>query len=406
MPNIHTLTTALSPLAVVVMLLLPSGLDAQKKTTITDPYNPPLHQVTSVEMVRLMGFGWNLGNTMEACGDWITGREVMNFETAWGNPETTREIIAQVKASGFNSVRIPVAWSNLMGRNYKINPELMKRVQEIVDWVLAEGMIAVVNIHWDGGWWHKFPTDPKETMKRYTTIWNQITTHFRDYPATLILESLNEEGCFNDVWNRWGEPAPDKKSRAYSILNEINQTFVDLVRASGGMNAKRHLLIAGYCTDVDLTVDPEFKMPNDPENRCIVSVHYYTPFTFAGLEKDEEWGKMRATWGTDEDFAELDSNMRKLKERFVDQGIPVIVGEYTAAQKHKDPRSVRRYIWSVAERSHRLGMCPMLWDAGQHLNRRTLEFFDEELLAGFHRIMKGESGEPMGRPKSGRYLTR
>ncbi len=93
---------------------------------------------------------------------------------------------------------------------------------------------------------------------------------------------------------------PEQKQKAYGILNNINQAFVDLVRKSGGLNAKRHLLIAGYATDIDLTVDPDFVMPKDPVNHCIVSVHYYTPYTFAGLEKDESWGKMRTTWGTDQ----------------------------------------------------------------------------------------------------------
>ena len=130
-------------------------------------------------------------------------------------------------------------------------------------------------------------------------------------------------------------------------------------------------------------------MPKDPENHCIVSVHYYTPYTFAGLEKDESWGKARPTWGTQADFAELDANMQKLKPRFLDQGIPVIVGEYGATLKTKEPESVRRYILSVTEKVYNLGMCPMLWDPGTHFNRRTLEFNDLELLKEFRKIMKG-----------------
>jgi hypothetical protein len=161
------------------------------------------------------------------------------------------------------------------------------------------------------------------------------------------------------------------------------------VRQSGGLNAKRHLLIAGYATDIDLTTDPDFTMPRDPQNHCILSIHYYTPYTFAGLEHDESWGKARPTWGTKEDFDELDREMQKLKTRFLEHGVPIILGEYGATLKTKEPESVRRYILSVAQRVYQLGMCPMLWDPGSHFNRKTLNFNDPELLDGFHKIMNG-----------------
>ncbi len=248
-------------------------------------------------------------------------------------------------------------------------------------------MIAVVNIHWDGGWWSKFPADYDHCMKRYTRFWSQIAGSFKDYPGTLIFESLNEEGCWNDVWNRYGSGTAEQKQKAYGILNDINQAFVDVVRKSGGLNAERHLLIAGYATDIELTVDPDFRMPKDPAGHSIVSVHYYTPYTFAGLEQDESWGKARSTWGTGADWAELNANMEKLKPRFLDQGIPVILGEYGATLKNKDPESVRKYILAVAGKAYGMGMCPMLWDPGSHFNRRMLQFDDPELLKGFRKIM-------------------
>jgi endoglucanase len=334
-----------------------------------------------------MGLGWNLGNTMECAGPGLKGVSVRSFETAWGNPETTQDMIDAIKAAGFKSVRIPVAWSNMMGDNYTIDPSLLARVKEIVGYVHNDGMIAVVNIHWDGGWWSKFPTEYDESMKHYTRMWSQIAGYFKDEPGDLIFESLNEEGCFNDVWNRYGPANPDQKQKAYGILNHINQAFVDLVRQSGGLNAKRHLLIAGYATDIELTVDPDFLMPKDPQNHCIVSLHYYTPYTFAGLEHDESWGKARSTWGTDADLAELDTNFQKAKVRFPDQGIPVILGEYGATLKNKEPESVRRYILAVAQKAYQMGMCPMLWDPGSHFNRRTLAFDDPDLLKGFQKLL-------------------
>lgn len=349
-----------------------------------------LENVSSAEVVRVMGLGINLGNTMEACGDWIQGGEVRNYETAWGQPETTREIIQGFKKAGFRSVRIPVAWSNLVGDDFTINPDLMARVKQIVDWVLEADMIAVVNIHWDGGWWSKFPKEYPATMKRYLRLWSQIAGTFKDYPATLIFESLNEEGCFGEIWNQWGGEThtPDQKVKAFDLLNDINQNFVDLVRKSGGMNAKRHLLIAGYCTDIGLTTSPEFRMPKDPAGHCIVSVHYYSPPTFAILENDADWGKARSTWGTPEDIAELDKSIDLLRVRFLDQGIPVIVGEYGTVQKNKEPDSVRLFILTVAEKFYRSGMCPMLWDCSSFFIRRDLKFNDPKLEQGFQKILK------------------
>jgi endoglucanase len=205
-------------------LLLPTSLSADETTLAPPAEASLLENMSSAEVVRNMGLGWNLGNTMEACGDWIKGQQTENFETAWGNPVTTREMIDAIKAAGFKSVRIPVAWSNMIGGNYTINAGLMKRVQQIVDWVLADGMIAVVNIHWDGGWWSKFPTQYDESMKRYIRIWSQIAGNLKGYPCSLIFESLNEEGCFNDVWNRYGPADPVKKQKAYAILHASAQS--------------------------------------------------------------------------------------------------------------------------------------------------------------------------------------
>ena len=379
--NIHSILKL--GLVMLFSTFAPTGLYALDIAQSAKAPGP--EDLTSMEMVHNMGLGWNLGNTMECAGDWIKGGIVRSYETAWGNPETTREMIDAIKKAGFKSVRIPVAWSNMIGDNYTINHDLLERVNQLVGYVIANGMVAVVNIHWDGGWWSKFPTDYDNSMKRYTRMWSQIAGYYKDAPGSLIFESLNEEGCWNDVWNRYGGADAVKKQKAYDILNNINQTFVDLVRKSGGLNGKRHLLIAGYATDIDLTVDPDFVMPKDPANHSIVSVHYYTPYTFAGLEKDESWGKVRTTWGTPADFTELNANMDKLKPRFLDKGIPVILGEYGASTK-KEPASVRLYMLSIAEKVYKMGMCPMLWDPGSHFNRHNLQFDDPDLLKGFQKI--------------------
>lgn len=264
--------------------------------------------------------------------------------------------------------------------NYTIDSSYMERVTQIVDWTIDNGMYAIVNIHWDGGWWTNFPTDKENCMKKYIRIWEQICENFKDYNDYLMFESLNEEGNWESLWNRYNPNAGDKQA-AFGLLNEINQTFVDTVRNSGGNNAKRHLLIAGYATDIELTCDDAFKMPNDSENRCAVSVHYYTPATFCILSEDAEWGKAKTEWGDEQDLAELDKNMDMMKEKFVDNGIPVIIGEYGVEQKNKTPEMVRLFISTVCREVYERDMCPVLWDVtGAFYDRTNCEFIDRELI--------------------------
>lgn len=173
--------------------------------------------------------------------------------------------------------------------------------------------------------------------------------------------------------------------KMYRYCNEVNQKFVDIVRNSGGNNAKRHLLISGYNTAVDLTCDPLFRMPNDPAGRCAVSVHYYIPSTFAILEKDAEWGSSAYTWGSNAELAELNKNMDLLKSTFVDRGVPVIIGEYGCPTNNKEAASVRRYLSAVCEQAlKRGGICPVLWDiTNLHYNRSTCQLSDRTLHDNF-----------------------
>lgn len=360
---------------IVVLLLLITLLIASQSLPVFAATDK-----TASETVRDMGIGWNLGNTLEACGDWINGKKVQDYETAWGAVVTTQAIIDGVKAAGFNSVRIPVAWSNLIGTDYTINQDLLKRVKEVVDYCSNADMYAIVNIHWDNGWFANFATNYDESMKKYTAIWTQISNCFNDYPSNLILESLNEEGCWDSIWNRWSGTTGDAKTRAYNILNNINQKFVDIVRASGGNNASRCLLIAGYATDIDLTCDPSFLMPKDTvSNKLIISVHYYTPSTFTILTEDASWGKCATTWGTDAEINQVKTDFQKMKNKFANNGVPVIIGEYGTVTQNKDPESVRCYLSTICKTAYDLGFCPLLWDASEHYSRTDRKIKDTEL---------------------------
>lgn len=338
-----------------------------------------MRDMTTMEVVQDMGLGINLGNTMESSGMYLAS--VQGYETGWGSPVVTKEMIQGYKDSGFGVLRIPVAWSNMMQRDYTIHPDYLARVKQIVDWALESDLYVIMNIHWDGGWFEGFGKDDKRDgcFEKYESIWTQLTEAFKDYGDKLMFESLNEEGGWDEVWNRYSGEGDKEKS--YGILNDMNQRFVDIVRGSGGNNEKRHLLIAGYATDIALTCDEAFKMPNDPAGRCAVSVHYYTPSTFAILEKDASWGKAQTEWGSESDVAELNKNMDMMKTAFVDKGIPVIIGEYGTSTSNKTPEMIRKYLSSVCEAGYTRGMCPVLWDITDvFYNRTTMKFQDPELL--------------------------
>ena len=344
---------------------------------------PAMRDISTKELVHDMGIGINLGNTLEACGDWIaeySSGQPKDYETAWGSPVITKEIIEGIAKEGFGVLRIPVAWSNMMEPDgtYTINAAYDARVHEIVDWTLGCGMYAIINIHWDGGWVNDFPKNKTESMKRFTHMWEQISDSFKDYGDYLVFEAQNEELGWETVWNPWG--GTEGKAEAYQLCNEINQAFVDTVRKSGGNNPKRHLLISGYNTGIDRTCDPLFKMPSDPGNRMAISVHYYSPAGFAILEEDADWGKASPTWGSDEEYASLRSEMQMMKTNFTDKGIPVIIGEYGCPTKNKEPESVQRFIASVCEEAYKCGHCPVLWSTpGGHYNREACQLTDREL---------------------------
>lgn len=343
-----------------------------------------IRNISTMQLVRDMGMGINLGNTFEACGDWINPSNIQNYETAWGSPVITEEMIRGYADAGFGVLRIPVAWSNMMSTDgtYTIHPDLINRVKQVVEWALDSGLYVIINLHWDNGWMQDFPKADKkdECMEKFSRIWIQVSEAFRDYNDYLIFEGQNEELGWESLWNRWSGSIIGK-AEAYKLVNEINQKFVDIVRASGGNNRLRHLLIAGYNTDVDLTCDPLYVMPTDPAGRCAVSVHYYTPSTLTIIDKDVSWGKARTSWGNEADIKELESKVKMIKSRFIDKGIPVIIGEYGCFGNNKTRETINNYLTTVAKAFYQAKACPILWvTPNDQYDRLKADFTDKELL--------------------------
>ena len=376
-------------LIAALMAFVGIGINVSAKTADTSTQTTP-QKTEAMQFVEDMGIGINLGNTFEACGDWIAqwgDGTVHSYETAWGSPIITEKIIKGYKDSGFNTLRVPVSWSNMMGDDYTISSEYANAVKQVVDWAMAQDMYVIVNLHYDNGWLENFPTQKKECMYRYKRIWQQVSDVFKDYDERLVFEGQNEELGWSSVWNQWG--GTKGKAKSYALVNEINQTFVDVVRASGGKNKARYLLIPGYNTGIETTVDKLYKVPKDKEKHVIISVHYYSPATFAILSDDASWGKNQRTWGTASDINELKKSMDMLKKRFLDNGIPVIIGEYGCPMENKDINSVRKYLSKVCEEAYSMGMCPVLWSTPGHIyDREACKISDKIIEANYRKIVK------------------
>ena len=313
-----------------------------------------------------MGLGWNLGNTFDSLPN--GGRRGgLETETSWGNPRTTRKLIKFIRDQGFDTIRIPVTWEPHMGDapEYTIDPAWMSRVEEVVDWAMAEKMYVIINLHHEKSWLEKASKDYEGTMTQFRAVWRQIAARFRERPDRLIFESMNEID-FTDL--------PIGENGA--LVNRINGEFVKLVRASGGANPKRWLLLPGIGADLDKACD-HLVLPDDPH--CIVSVHYYLPPQFAIATPGTSWGYLY-NWGSAEDHATMAANFAKLKSLYLDKGVPVIIGEYGCLLRSKDRASRIDYFRSIVQLSRENGICPVFWDNGEELDRRAYVWRQEGVL--------------------------
>ncbi len=357
----------------------------------TTPAKEKMVELTSQELVDSIKIGWNLGDTLDVCqadrdGDGKVNEHVEEGEevdeTLWGNPFATQELFQSLWDSGVNAVRIPVTWRDHIDEAGNVKKEWMDRVQEVVDYAYDLGMIVILNIHHDGGgdpnfgaWICHAATDYEKTLERYKTLWGQIAERFQDYNERLIFESMNEVGF---------DSLPENK--AFETLNSLNQEFVDLVRGSGGNNPRRHLLIAGYWTDIAKTCDSRYVMPNDPAGKSIVSVHYYTPWQFCTTNIQNEWG-------TDAEQRQMEQLIGKMKTNFVDKGIPVIIGEYAASGN--DFKSCVFFCEKLVKMCSDYGIATFIWDNGNgQVDRRTGQWRSEEMLNALKRAVSGEDYTP------------
>lgn len=378
-------------LMLAVLMLIPCVGSAEEAEAVD---NGVMREgLTALEATRLMGNGINLGNTLEACDNnvGIKTNTPLSYETHWGQPKTTQAMIDGMKAAGFDTIRIPVAWmtnaTHLYEGDYTIDADYMDRVEEVVRYARKAGMYVIINDHWDGGWYGMFGSESAETralaMEAYKGMWQQIAERFRDYSDYLIFESANEE-----LGTRFDENSPLYCSDSvvtylndderYALTNEINQTFVDVVRATGGNNATRFLLIAGYGTNIDQTCDDRFQMPKDTvDSKLMVSVHYYDPWSYCGASSAVSATK----WGKVSDYEYLDQQLAKMT-KFTEAGYGVVIGEYGAlpcSDGLKDNTLAYHTAFLDACTKYNLTNC--LWDCSGLYKRVSQTFADDDILA-------------------------
>lgn len=362
----------------------------------TSPKAPDAAGMSSTASVLAakMTLGINIGNTMEALGG----------ETAWGNEKITEDYIKFLKNSGFTAVRIPCSWVNGYlsdASKMKIDQAWLSRVKDVVQYCVNNDMYVILNIHWDGGWLDENITQAKKevTNAKQKALWEQIATTMRDFDEHLIFAGSNEP------------PADDVQEM--EILNSYHETFIKAVRETGGKNSYRTLVVQGPSTNAGLSYELMNKIPYDPvPNRLMVEVHEYTPSQFCFLDEDVSWGKMVFYWGSGnhstlepdrnptygEEDAILES-FRKLKDKFVSKGIPVVLGEYAAMRrtvngKHQPKdvelhnKSVDYWTTFVTRQCKINGVVPFYWEVGNVIDRKNNSIRDQAMVTALKEGIK------------------
>ena len=329
---------------------------------ITDMKKFTVPETEAMALVKDMKCGWNLGNTFDAYDGYTRHATGTGMETSWVHAVTTRELIAAVKAAGFNAIRIPVSWHNHVDEHDRIDAEWIGRVREVAGWALDEGMYVIVNVHHDNdpSWFYPDNAHYERSAAYLTAVWTQMAEAFADCGDHLILESMNEPRLVGTAWEWSWDSSSAECREAADCINRLNSLFVETVRAQGGNNATRWLSVPAYCAAPWYTVEAAFQLPEDPAGRLIVAAHAYTPYNFAlntgsddrtfNLDTDQD-KKSEITWFLD-----------ALYKRFVVKGVPVLMDEFGALDKNDNVQDrVNFTAWYVASASAR-GITCFWWD--------------------------------------------
>ncbi|MBT9188307.1 glycoside hydrolase family 5 protein [Zobellia russellii] len=336
-----------------------------------------MREITAQEFVTDMGAGWNLGNAMDTENE---------DETAWGNPITTKAMIDEIAKKGFKTLRLPVTWRFHMGPapDYIIEEEWMDKVEEIANYALDNGMYVILNIHHDEAW--IIPTYEKvpAVKDQLTKVWTQIANRFMAYGDYVIFETLNEPRLEEspEEWN--GGTAEGRDA-----VNQYHQVSVDAIRATGGNNATRKIMVSTYAASTTPNALSDYKVPNEDEN-VIVSVHSYFPYLFCLDGTDP-------TWGTETDKNELTQELNTVQDTFGKKGRAVVMGEWGSTFSN-NPQDRLAHAEFYAKACIERGICPVWWDNGNLdefaiFNRNTLEWTYPEIADAIVKAVSNSSSK-------------
>jgi endoglucanase len=330
--------------------------------------------MTPKQIAADMGVGWNLGNTLDAHDSGSHKKMGLESETYWGNPKATKALIDAVKAKGFNTIRIPVTWYPHADANYKINSAWMSRVKQVVDWAIADDTYVILNVHHDE--WNR-PTNANYSAasKELKAFWKQIAAEFQNYDRHLIFEGMNEPRNYggNHEWD-------GGTSEMREVVNKLDKDFVDTVRATGGKNKTRCLMIPTYAASSTTAAMKALSIPNDPN--ILVSIHAYTPYNFT----------MNTGYGATNVFdSKQESDLKQLfndiSNIYISKGHSVVIGEFSASNKNNTAERVK-WAKSYANLAKSKGIPIVLWDNNSindtynngeghgYINRKTLQWYD------------------------------
>ncbi len=310
--------------------------------------NSIFEEETAFEAAANFGPGCNLGNTLDSHSYQVTEAEAGKvgwivqwgkkdtkgrllpeaWETAWGQPLVTEAQADYILSLGFSTVRIPVTWAEHIGEDDQVDPLWMARVKEVVDIFHSRGVYVIINMHHDGGadgWIEAYEESYNKYSQRFAAVWTQIAETFADYDERLLFESMNE---VLDAANNWNAPSPD----AAKWVNAWNALFVDTVRATGGNNAKRNLILMTYSGGGAEANFTAFALPEDAaENHLLITVHNYDPQGFTWT--NATWTRMTARWDEVAHAGVLRKAFEVYKKYSDQLGVPVVLGEYNADPK-------------------------------------------------------------------------
>lgn len=296
----------------------------------------------AMEFLKNLGVGWNLGNTFDAIKQgWNKNADEMTLETVWCGVATSEKMFDALKEAGFTAVRIPVSWhDHVSGPDHEISERWMSRVQEVVDWAMERGFYVILNTHHDEDQFEPSAKHFEESAHYIECVWRQIGERFMDYDEHLILESMNEPRLMNSNYEWWFDANAPECQDAADCLNKLNQLFVDTVRATGGTNASRYLMVPGYDASPENAVRDSFILPADTaDNKIIVSVHAYTPYAFAlQMPGTSEFGAQNQKM-------DIVNFMNSLYNKYIANGIPVVIGEFGAMEKNGNRQA--RLDWTA-----------------------------------------------------------